>query len=242
MSSKEILSFIEQFETAFDTYSQQMQKNNDAIIQNLSKAWKKMKTVQAENEKLIEKIREQNSEITGLRTESEGVEKKLTETKEKKDELSAKITELTTVLETTTNDMKKPEFELETLISKVNSINEQITTKESEKTTLDQKKVDNEHLEQDMKDDYTKRMADLDKEVAELRQSSFFTSFIMENSDEEIPEVDVLATIMEKGTSSLDELKKLMDIPPILATRTIKQMAVKGIINLDENTNEVSLP
>ncbi len=68
MSSKEILSFIEQFETAFDTYSQQMQKNNDAIIQNLSKAWKKMKTVQAENEKLIEKTREQNSEITGLKT------------------------------------------------------------------------------------------------------------------------------------------------------------------------------
>ncbi len=242
MSSKEILSLIEQFETAFDTYSQQMQKNNDAIVQNLSKAWKKMKLVQAENEKLVEKIREQNSEITGLRTESEGVEKKLAETKEKKDELSSKITELSTTLETTANDMKKPEFELETLISKVNSINEQITTKESEKTTLDQKKVDNEHLEQNMKDDYTKRMAELDKEVAELRQSSFFTSFIMENSDEEIPEVDVLATIMEKGTSSLDALKKLMDIPPILATRTIKQMAVKGIINLDENTNEVSLP
>ena len=213
MSSKEILSFIEQFETAFDTYSQQMQKNNDTIIQNLSKAWKKMKLVQAENEKLIEKIREQNSEITGLRTEFEGVEKKLTETKEKKDELSAKITELTTTLETTTSDMKKPEFEFETLISKVNSINEQITTKESEKTTLDQKKVDNEHLEQNMKDDYTKRMAELDKEVAELRKSSFFTSFIMENSDEEIPEVDVLATIMEKGKSGLDELKKLMDIP-----------------------------
>ena len=242
MSSKEILSLIEQFETAFDTYHQLLNKHSDAIIKDLSKAWKKMKLVQAENEKLLEKIREQNSEITGLRTESEGVEKKLTETKEKKDELSTKITELSTTLETTANDMKKPEFELETLVSKVNSINEQITTKESDKTTLDQKKVDNEHLEQDMKDDYAKRMAELDKEVAELRQSSFFTSFIMENSDEEIPEVDVLATIMEKGTSSLDGLKKLMDIPPILATRTIKQMAVKGIINLDENTNEVSLP
>ena len=242
MSSKEILSLIEQFETSFDTYHQLINKHSDTIIKDLSNAWKKMKLVQAENEKLLEKIREQNSEITGLRTESEGVEKKLAETKEKKDELTTKITELTTALETTANDMKKPEFELETLISKVNSINEQITTKESEKTTLDQKKVDNENLEQDMKDDYTKRMADLEKEVAELRQSSFFTSFIMENSDEEIPEVDVLATIMEKGKSSLDALKKLMDIPPILATRTIKQMAVKGIINLDENTNEVSLP
>ena len=242
MSSKEILSLIEQFETSFDTYHQLINKHSDTIIKDLSNAWKKMKLVQAENEKLLEKIREQNSEITGLRTESEGVEKKLAETKEKKDELTTKITELTTALETTANDMKKPEFELETLISKVNSINEQITTKESEKTTLDQKKVDNENLEQDMKDDYTKRMADLEKEVTELRQSSFFTSFIMENSDEEIPEVDVLATIMEKGKSSLDALKKLMDIPPILATRTIKQMAVKGIINLDENTNEVSLP
>jgi chromosome segregation ATPase len=242
MSSKEILSLIEQFETSFDTYHQLINKHSDGVIKDLSSAWKKMKLLQAENEKLLEKIREQNSEITGLRTESEGVEKKLAETKEKRDELTTKITELTTALETTANDMKKPEFELETLISKVNSINEQITTKESEKTTLDQKKVDNENLEQNMKDDYTKRMADLEKEVAELRQSSFFTSFIMENSDEEIPEVDVLATIMEKGKSSLDALKKLMDIPPILATRTIKQMAVKGIINLDENTNEVSLP
>ena len=57
MSSKEILSLIEQFETAFDTYHQLLNKHNDAIIKDLSKAWKKMKLVKAENEKLVDKIR-----------------------------------------------------------------------------------------------------------------------------------------------------------------------------------------
>ena len=242
MSAKEILAMIEQFETSFDTYQQLLKKHSEDIIQNLSNAWKNMKTIQAENEKLKEKIREQNAEITSLKTESEGLDKKLENLKATKDELSSKITELTTTFETTTNDLKKPEFELETLSSKLDSVNEQITAKETEKTTLDQKKVDNETRESDMKADYAKRMADLEKEINESKQTSFFTSFLMENSDEEIHEVDILAAIMEKGTANLDDLKKQMDVPPIMAVRTIKQMAVKGIINLNESTNEVTLP
>jgi chromosome segregation ATPase len=242
MSAKEILTLIEQFETAFDTYQQLLKKNSEEIIQNLSTTWKQMKLIQAENEKLKEKIREQNSEITGLRTESEGLDKKLEELKVKKDDLTSKITELTTSLETTTNDLKKPEFELETLTSKLDSVNEQITGKESEKTTLDQRKVDNETRESDLKADYAKKMEDLEKEINETRKKSFFTSFLMENSDEEIHEVDILATIMQKGSVDLDDLKKQLDIPPIMAVRTIKQMAIKGIIILNEDTNKVKLP
>jgi chromosome segregation ATPase len=242
VSAKDILALIEQFESAFDSYNQLLKKNSEEIIQNLSNTWKSMKTLEAENEKLKEKIREQNSEITSLRTESEGLDKKLEDLKATKDELSSKITELTTTLETTTNDLKKPEFELETLTSKLNSINEQITAKETEKTTLDQKKVDNETRESDMKADYAKKMADLEKEINESKQMSFFTSFLMENSDEEIHEVDILASIMAKGKANLDDLKKQLDVPPIMAVRTIKQMAVKGIINLNESTNEVTLP
>jgi len=242
MSAKDILALIEAFENQFDTYHQLLNKHSEDIVQNLSNTWKSMKTVQAENEKLLEKIREQNSDITGLRTESEGLDKKLEDLKATKDELTSKITELTTTLETTTNDLKKPQFELETLTSKLDSINEQITSKESEKTTLDQKKVDNESIESDLKTNYANKMAELDKNINESKQMSFFASFLMENSDEDIHEVDILATIMGKGSVNLDELKKQLDVPPIMAVRTIKQMAVKGIINLNEDTNEVTLP
>ncbi len=242
MSSKEILALIEQFETAFDTYQQYLQNNSNDIIQNLSTAWKKIKLVQAENEKLKEKVREQNSEITGLKTECEGLDKILNESKAKKDELSLKINELTTTLESTTNDLKTPEFELETLISKLDSVNEQITAKESEKTTLDQKKIDNEHKELDMRDEYEKKMADLEKRSTELKHNNFFTWFLIEFSDEEIHEVSILATIMEKGKCNLDELKKQLDVSPIMAVRTIKQLSIKGIINLNEDTNEITMP
>ncbi len=242
MSAKEILALIEQFETQFDTYHQLLNKHSEDIVQNLSNTWKSMKAVQAENEKLLEKIRDQNSEITSLRTESEGLDKKLEDLKATKDELTSKITELTTTFETTTNDLKKPQFELETLTSKLDSVNEQITSKESEKTTLDQKKVDNESRESDLKANYANKMAELEKQITESKQMSFFASFLMENSDEEIHEVDILATIMGKGSVNLDDLKKQLDVPPIMAVRTIKQMAVKGIINLNEDTNEVTLP
>lgn len=242
MSAKDILALIEQFETQFDTYHQLLNKHGEDIVQNLSNTWKSMKTVQAENEKLLENIQEQNSEITSQGTESEGLDKKLEDLKAKKDELTSKITELTTTLETTTNDLKKPQFELETLTSKLDSVNEQITGKESEKTTLDQKKVDNESRESDLKAGYANKMAELDKNINESKQMSFFASFLMENSDEEIHEVDILATIMGKGSANLDDLKKQLDIPPIMAVRTIKQMAVKGIINLNEDTNEITLP
>ncbi len=242
MSAKEILALIEQFETAFDTYHQLLNKHGEDIVQNLSNTWKSMKTVQAENEQLLEKIKEQNSEITSLRTESEGLDKKLEDLKATKDDLTSKITELTTTLETTTNDLKKPQFELETLLSKLDTVNEQITAKESEKTTLDQKKVDNESRESDLKTDYANKMDELEKKINESKQMSFFASYLMENSDEEIHEVDILATIMGKGSANLDDLKKQLDVPPIMAVRTIKQMAVKGIINLNEDTNEITLP
>ena len=46
----------------------------------------------------------------------------------------------------------------------------------------------------------------------------------------------------KSGQANLEELKKSLDIPPIMAVRTIKQLAVKGIIKLDEDSNVITLP
>jgi len=85
-------------------------------------------------------------------------------------------------------------------------------------------------------------MDDLESKINQMRQENFFTSFLIEHSEEEIHEVDIIATIMEKGSAKLDDLKKLLDVPPIMAVRTIRQLALKGILKLDENTNIVNLP
>lgn len=242
MSSKEILALIEQFEGAFDTYQQSLQKNNEEIIQHLSLTWKNMQSEQTEIEKLEDTIHKQNSDITELKIKSEELDKKIIEKKAKRDELTTKITELNKDLETATDELKQPQFELENLVSKIHSLNEKITTKESEKIKLDQIKLDNEQRENELKTTFSKeKLEELDNKLSQLKSDNFFVSFLMEYSDEEIPEVEIVATIMQKGSCNLDDLKKKLDVPPIMAVRTIKQLAVKGIINLDETNNTVSM-
>lgn len=242
MSSQEILSLIEQFETAFDSYWQVLQKHNEEVLSQLREAWRYMQAEQKEDESIKEKLDAQNSELTELRTKSEELDRIINGLKAKKEELNIKISELTTTLETTINDLKAPQFELDNLLSKLDGVNEKISSKDSEKTSLDQKTVENENREVDLKGTYQKKMDDLESKISQIRQGNFFTSFLIEHSDEEIHEVDIIATIMEKGSAKLDDLKKLLKVPPIMAVRTIKQLAVKGILKLDENTNTVTLP
>jgi len=242
MSSQEILTLIEQFETAFDTYWQILQKHNEEVLSQLKEAWRSMQAEQKEEDGIKEKLSAQNSELTELRTKSEELDTNIDGLKAKKDELASKISELTNTLETTINDLKTPQFELDSLKSKLEGINEKITTKETEKTSLDQKKVENENREVELRNIYLKKTDELESKIDQMRQENFFTSFLIENSEEEVHEVDIIATIMEKGEAKLDDLKKILDIPPIMAVRTIKQLAVKGILNLDENTNIVTLP
>jgi len=239
---KELLGLVEAFETVFDSFYQISISSCKDILQSLSEIWKNVKAEQIEIEKLDELLRQQNLELMELRTKADELDKKIEIPRAKKDDLISKITELKTTLEKAVNDKKTPQFELDNLISKLNSVNEKVSMKENEKMRLDQKKIGNENREADLKASFSEeKMNELDKKLKEIKRNSFFTSFLIENSDEEIPEVDIIATIMQQGSCKLDDLKKILDVPPIMATRTIKQLAVKGIINLDENSGIVTM-
>jgi len=240
---KEIFSLIEQLETSFDEYVQGIQKNNENMLQNLSHTWKMIKSEEEEVNRLEIKIENQNSELTELKIKSDDYDKKIDIVKSTKEELTSKISDLKNTLERLDNDFKTPKLELEDLISKLNSINEKISKKEQEKTELDRKKIDNATREKNLRITYSEeKMVELNQKLAQLKRNNYFTTFLIENSEEEIPEVAILATIMDESSVKLDDLKKLLDVPPIMAVRTIKQLAVKGIVNLDENTNIITMP
>ena len=240
---KDILGTIEQLEKYFDEYQQSLQKNSENIIQNLSLTWKKMQLEHEDVKKLEEKIEIQNNELTELKTKSADLDKKIDVLKSSKNDLQTKNSELQKSLEQLSDDLKSPKLELEDLQLKLKNVNDKIVTKENDNNLLDQKKIDNENRERHLRTEYSEeKMKDLDLKLNHLKRNNYFTSFLIENSEEEISEVDILATIMAQGSCNLDELKKLLSIPPIMAVRTIKQLAVKGIINLDEDTNIVTIP
>ncbi len=242
-SLKDILGSIEQLEKYFDEYQQAFKKNSENIIQNLSSTWKLMKLEHDDLQKIENNIEIQKNELTGLKFKSDDLNKKIENLKSTKDESLSKVSELKVTFERINDDFKTPKGELENLLSKLNTLNEKIASKELEKSQLDQKKIDNENRENQLKTTYTEqKMEDLNKKLTHLKRDNYFTSFLIENSKEDIPEVDIIATIMTQGSCNLDELKKLLDVPPIMAVRTIKQLAVKGIIKLDEDTNIITMP
>ncbi|MFW9947654.1 MAG: hypothetical protein ACFFDX_12590 [Candidatus Odinarchaeota archaeon] len=240
---KDVFGLIETLEKSLDGYQQFFQKTHETLTQDLGTAWKRMKDEQKEIEDFEAVVRSQNSELTELKLKSDELDKKLDELQKTKSELTSKISELKSSLEKVDDELKAPQLELENLISKLNSLNQKITSKEDEKSAMDQKKLDYQNRENYLTTTYTQeKMADLDTKLSQLKRNNFFTSFLIENSEEKIPEVDIIATIMTQGSVSLDELKKLLDVPPIMAVRTIKQLAIAGIINLDENTNIITMP
>ena len=239
----DILGTIEQLEKYFDEYLQAIKKNSDNIIQNLSLTWKKMQLEQEDVKKLEEKIEIQNNELTELNTKSDDLAKKIEVLKSSKNELQAKTSELQKSIEQFSDELKGPKLELEDLQSKLKIVNDKIATKENDNNLLDQKKIDNLNRERHLRTEYSEeKMKDLDLKLNHLKRDNYFTSFLIENSEEEISEVDILATIMAQGSCNLNELKKLLSVPPIMAVRTIKQLAVKGIINLDEDSNIITMP
>ncbi|NVM46023.1 MAG: hypothetical protein HWN79_13990 [Candidatus Lokiarchaeota archaeon] len=245
MSSKlkDILGSIEQLEKNFDEYQQTIQKNSENIIQNLSLIWKRMKKEQFNIKILEEKIETQNSELTELKFKSEDLDKKLKGLKSSKNELQLKGTEAMNSFERIKDALKAPKLELENLLSKINSVAEKIALKESDNSQLDQKKIDYGNSEKQLRTMYTEeKMQGLDYKLKQLKRNNYFTSFLIENSKEDISEVDIIATIISQGSCNLEELKDLLSVPPIMAVRTIKQLAVKGIIKLDEDSNVITMP
>lgn len=239
---KTLLTDIEHLEKNFDEYIQAFHKNSESVIQNIRNTWKMIKIEQDEVTKHEQTINNQNSEITKLKITLEDLTKKVENLKSINEELMSKNTELNSTIERLSNEFTAPSMELEEILSKLKTLNQKITNLENENNDLEQKKLNNENQESKLRTLYTEdKMEELDQKLHILRRNNFFTSFLIENSDVEIPEVDIIATIMSQGSCDLDELKKLLDVPPIMAVRTIKQLAVKGIIKLDEDTNIVTL-
>jgi len=240
---KTLLTDIEQLERNFDEYVQAFHKNSESVIQNIRNTWKMIKIEQDEITKHEETINNQNSEITKLKITLEDLTKKVENLRSINEELMSKNSEFGSTIERLSNEFTAPSMELEEILSKLKTLNQKITNLENENNDSEQKKLDNENRESKLKTLYTEeKMQELDQNLQILKRNNFFTSFLIENSEVEIPEVDIIATIMSQGSCDLEELKKLLDVPPIMAVRTIKQLAVKGIIKLDDDTNIVTLP
>jgi chromosome segregation ATPase len=154
------------------------------------------------------------------------------ESQRKKIELEEKKIEknnVTDQLETITTEIERAKSEiLQKREGKAKMIKTNQDLELELKSNLDAKESENKNLEE---------------EIKTIESDNAVISFLLEESAEDIPEVDILAAVMKLERTNKDQLKEELEgvISPVLITRTLGRMAEKNLIIYDENRDLISI-
>ncbi len=76
-----------------------------------------------------------------------------------------------------------------------------------------------------------------------MKEEQGVVSFLIEESAENINEVDILMTVMGKGKASKTDLKEFLEgkVTPVIITRTLGRLVDKNILKYSEANEEYSL-
>ncbi|MHA2054312.1 MAG: hypothetical protein ACW99F_12010, partial [Candidatus Hodarchaeales archaeon] len=86
-------------------------------------------------------------------------------------------------------------------------------------------------------------IATLSGKISIIQKENGVLSFLLEESAEDIPEVEILADLMKNGRSTQDQLKKSLEskISPVMITRTLGRMIENGFIIHHSNDESYSV-
>ncbi|MHA1972163.1 MAG: hypothetical protein ACTSW1_04155 [Candidatus Hodarchaeales archaeon] len=211
-----------------------------------------------------QEFRESREYIETLIKEKEAVDAQITEQEAKiaanqeeinsksnlKEELTNKKNASQEELQRKKNQLDEVRAQLKQLkdnITKIKEENEKLTKKVSSKrdriASLTQENIELEKKLTVELEEKQERISSLKKEIDSMKSDNGLISYLLEESAEDIPEVDILSAVMEKGRLSKDELKESLKdrISPVIVTRTLGRMAEKGLLDYDESADRITM-
>ena len=146
-------------------------------------------------------------------------------------------------LEETHNEKKVLSEKLETTRKEIEKIKNEISMRREKIAYFVKTNQDLElkfQTELDTKDVENKKLEEI---IKELEAENAVITYLLEESAEDIPEVDILAAVMKLGRTNKEQLKQELEgiISPVLITRTIGRMAEKNLLIVDESRDIISL-
>jgi len=212
-------------------------------VQALRESKDYLETLIKEKEAVDTQITEQEAKISSLQEE-------INSKANLKEELFRKQANTSEELQTKRNRSEEIQTEKKDITNAIQNINEEINNIKTEITTKRERIAsltkENQVLELKLKTEIEEKEAqslELRKELGALKADNAVISFLLEESAEDIPEVDILAAVMKLGKTSKDELKTTLEglISPVIITRTLGRMAEKGLLNYDDSNDVISI-
>jgi len=106
-----------------------------------------------------------------------------------------------------------------------------------------QKKI--QTLEQQLLEETEKKeqeREELVKTIREIQNENKIQSFLLEESAEDLPEVEILAELMKQERISMEQLKQSLDgrISPVIVTRTVGRMIENNLIVFNDRNDTLT--
>jgi chromosome segregation ATPase len=212
-------------------------------VQDLRGTRDYLETLIKEKEAVDTQITEQEAKISSLQDEinnqanlKEELVRKQAETAQELqaknvrfEELQIEINETSETLQSTTNEIEKLKTEISQKRDKIATLTK--TNQELElklKSEIETKEAENRELRTNLET---------------LKSENAVISFLLEESAEDLPEVDILAAVMNLGTTTKEQLKQTLEgqISPVIITRTLGRMAEKNLLNFNESNETISI-
>ena len=218
--SQLISSRLQDFKTTKD-YLETLIKEKEAVDTQITEQEAKissMKELIATNKKLIESTKQKQVDVIQdeqtKETQFRDIEREQQNVIRTKESLKKEINKIKLDLDNTKIAITDYQQKIHTLETQ---LSQDIETKEQELTILR-------------------------RDFSQIQANNSILSFLLNESAEDIPEVDILAELMNKGRVSQDQLKQSLEeqISPVIITRTLGRMIEKGLIKYYDNDNTYS--
>jgi chromosome segregation ATPase len=218
------------------------QKIND-FVTKFSEITGLLDSLQSEKGKLENQNTEEGAKIASLKDE-------IGAKTAKKQELNNKLDAVKTELQNVNNHLNNEEEEKTKLKEKFSSVNEKVDRLNNEsvqiKERVDSLQKENAELNRQLNEEMINKKSENTKfksELQELMEQHGVVSFLLEESAENLNEVDILMGIMSKSKATKNDLKELLEgkVTPVIITRTLGKMVDKNILKYSEANDEYSL-
>ena len=212
-------------------------------VQDLSDSKDYLETLIKEKEAVDSQITEHEAKIASYQEEISNQANLKSNLIDKRSLSSKEVQAKKIRLEEMENEQKEIGESLQSIKTEIESLRSELTQKREKLADLIKS---NTELDEKLKTDIEAKEADkneLDNEINKLKGENAVISFLLEESAEDIYEVDIIAAIMNLGQTSKDKLKDALTgrVSPVIITRTIGRLSAKNIINYNESNDTISM-
>ena len=212
-------------------------------LQDLQSTKEYLDTLVKEKEAVDAQLVEQKAKIASFKDNIETSKNSIVNQKQKNKEHIEEIQKKDVLLRELEREQESVDLSTESIQKKIQKIRLDIDNRKIAISDY-QKKIHvlNQQLMEEKEKKEQERL-ELEKVIQDIQKDNKIQSFLLEESAEDLPEVEILAELMKQERITMENLKLSLDgrISPVMVTRAVGRMIEKDLIRFNDRNETLTV-